>query len=143
MASRNWELLRGCFSAWNARDLEALRELVDPEFVFAPHVTGGFEGIDFHGLDGLERFIRMTDEAWESMRVEVSEVRESGDVVVVLGRLFARGRSSGVEVDEPVVWMCRVHSGRAAHLEARSASDPAAIGRALVDAGLPHDAFAP
>jgi ketosteroid isomerase-like protein len=123
------------------RNLQALRELIDPEFEFAPHITGGFEGIDFQGPDGLERFIRMSDEAWESMHVEASEVRESGDVVVALGQLQARGRSSGVGVKERVVWVCKVRNGRALRLEARSATNPAEVAWALAQAGLPHDAF--
>ena len=141
MASGNEEVLRRAFAAWNARDIEALRELIDPEFEFAPHVTGGFEGIDFHGLEGVERFIRMSDEAWESLHVEAFEVRHSGDALVALGRLRARGRSSGVEVSERTVWVCHVRNGRALRLEARSAADPAAVARALVDAGLPRDSF--
>ena len=141
MASGNEEVLRRAFAAWNARDIDALRELIDPEFEFAPHVTGGFEGIDFHGLDGVERFIRMSDEAWESMHVEAAEVRHSGDVLVALGHLRARGRSSGIEMNERTVWVCRVRNGRALRLEARSATDPAEVARALADAGLPPDAF--
>jgi ketosteroid isomerase-like protein len=141
MASRNEEVLGRAFAAFNARDIEALRELIDPEFEFAPHITGGFEGIKFQGIDGVERFIRMTHEAWESMHVDASEVHYSGDLLAVLGHLRARGRSSGIELKEQVVWLCQVRNGRALRIEARAATDPAAVARMLANAGLPRDLF--
>ena len=141
MASPNEKVLGRAFAAWNARDIAALGELIDPEFEFAPHITGGFEGIEFQGIDGVERFIRMTDEAWESMHVDASEVHYNGDLIAVLGHLRARGRSSGIEVEEEVVWLCQVRHGRALRIEARSATDHAAVARALTDAGLPPDLF--
>ena len=140
MSEENVESIRAFTAAVNARDVEALRELIDPELEFVPHITGGFEGIVFHGLDGMERYFGISDEAWESLRVEPSEMRANGDVVVGLGHLQARGRSSGVDVKEPIVWMGQVRNRRVLRLEARSAAARDVVAQTLADAGLPRNA---
>jgi ketosteroid isomerase-like protein len=127
--------------AGTTRDAEPMRELIDPEFEFAPHITGGHEGVVFRGFEGLLTFIRVQAETWESLRAEPSEMRENGDVVVVLGTIRARGRASGVDVEEPTVWLCRIRGGRILRLEAHAARDPARVAWALAEAGLPPDAF--
>jgi ketosteroid isomerase-like protein len=142
VSEENVESMQRAIEAFNARDVDALRELIDPELEFVPHITGGFEGMVFHGLDGMERYFGISDEAWESLRVEISEMRANGEVVVGLCDLYARGRSSGVDVKEPIVCVCQVRDRRVLRLEARSAADPAVVARTLADAGLPGDAFA-
>ena len=141
MAQGNEEILRRAFAAFNARDRETLRELLDPEFEFVPHVTGAVEGTTFRGFVGMLDFIRVGEETWESVEVEPSEIRENGDVVVALGRLRGRGRASRIEVESPTMWICRVRAGRIVRIEARRSDDPAELARALAEAGLPPGAF--
>jgi ketosteroid isomerase-like protein len=145
MANGNIEVVRRLFAtgaeAAATGDLEPLRELIHPEFEFAPHITGGHEGVEFHGYEGFASFVRLQAETWESLRAEPSEMREHGEVVVVLGTIRARGRGSGVEVEEPTVWLCRFRDGRVLRLEAHAARDPAQVAWALVQAGLPPDAL--
>lgn len=141
MAHGNLEIVRRWFAAGNARDTEVLREVVHPEFVFAPHITGGHEGLEFRGVDGPSSFLRLQAETWESLQAEPSEMRQNGDVVVVLGTIRARGRGSGVDVEEPTIWVCRCLDGLILRIEARTARDPAQVGQALAEAGLPPHAF--
>jgi ketosteroid isomerase-like protein len=141
MARENVELVRRYFSAANARDFEALRGLVDPEFEFAPHITGGHEGVEFHGVEGMSRFDRVQAETWEGMRVEPREIGQRGDLVAVLGMIRARGRGSGIEVEEPTLWLCRCRAGRLTRLEAHPARDSAQLDRLLGEIGLPRDDF--
>jgi hypothetical protein len=72
MAEGNLELVRRWFApgieAEATRDVEPLRDLIDPEFGFAPHITGGHEGIEFRGFEGVLSFIRMQAETWEGLR---------------------------------------------------------------------------
>ncbi|HVS28419.1 MAG TPA: nuclear transport factor 2 family protein [Solirubrobacteraceae bacterium] len=141
MAHGNAETLRRVLAAGTRADFEAVREFLDPELEFAPHITGGFEGAEFHGFEGLESFSRLRAETWETLRAEPAEIRENGDLMVVLGTIYARGRGSGVEVEEPTVWLCRFHDGRLLRIEARAAREPGQIAWALAEAGLPPDAF--
>jgi ketosteroid isomerase-like protein len=145
MGHENLELVRRWFEAAIAaaatRDAEPLRDLIDPEFEFAPHITGGHEGVEFRGFEGLLTFIRVQAETWESLRAEPSVMRGNDDVVVVLGTIRARGRASGVDVEEPAVWLCHIRGGRILRLDAHTARDPAQVAWALAEAGLPSDAF--
>ncbi|HVS29638.1 MAG TPA: nuclear transport factor 2 family protein [Solirubrobacteraceae bacterium] len=143
MAHGNLETVRRwfAFATPATGDPEAALELIDPEFEFAPHITGGHEGTEFRGLEGLESFLRVSAETWESLQAEPSEMLENGEFVVVLGTLHARGRGSGVEVEEPTVWLCRIRDGRMLRLEGRPAREPGQVAWALAEAGLPPDAF--
>jgi ketosteroid isomerase-like protein len=145
MGNENVELVERWFAAGltaaATRDATPLRDLIDPEFEFAPHITGGHEGVEFHGFEGVLSFIGVQAETWEGLRAELSEVRASGDVVVAVGTIRARGRASGVDVEEPTVWLCRIRDGRILRLEAHPARDPARVAWALAEAGLPADAF--
>jgi ketosteroid isomerase-like protein len=145
MENANIELVRRWFAigaevAANG-DPKLLREFIHPDFEFAPHITGGHEGVEFRGYDGFVSFVRLQAETWEDLRAEPSDFRAHGDVVVALGKLRARGRGSGVEVEEPTVWLCRIRDGRMLRLEAHAARDPTQVGWVLAQAGLPPDAF--
>ena len=145
MAHSDEEMIRRLLAAFTAGlatgDQEPLRELVDPEFEFAPHITGGHEGVEFRGLEGLLSFWRVQAETWAYLRAEPSEMVENGDLVVALGTIRTSGRTSGVDVEEPTVWLCRFRGGRILGLEAHAARDRAQITWALAQAGLPPDAF--
>jgi ketosteroid isomerase-like protein len=52
-----------------------------------------------------------TDEAFEQLRTEPEEFRDLGDDVLLIGRLHARGRESGVEIDSPVAWIFTFRDG--------------------------------
>src|SRR3984893_14387647 len=116
MGNGNIELVKRWFAiaaeAAATGHTEPLREVIHPEFELAPHITGGHEGVEFHGYDGFVSFVSVQAETWESLSAEPSEMRGHADAVVVLGTLRAQGRDSGVEVEEPTVWLCRVRDGR-------------------------------
>jgi ketosteroid isomerase-like protein len=142
VAQGNEEIRRRAFAAFNVRDRETLRECLDPEFEFAPHITGGFEGTTFRGFDGMLDFIGVMEETWENLEVEPSEVHPRNRPSATTTSPVSRwGRSSGIEVESPTVWFCRFRAGRILRIEARRGDDAAELSRALAEAGLPPDAF--
>jgi ketosteroid isomerase-like protein len=141
MAPANVQIARQVFDAFNRGDVEALRDLVDPECEFAPHITGGFEHTEFRGLEGLSDFMRRVPETWERLHVEPLQVRENGDVVVMLGTLRGVGRASGIEVETRTIWVWTFRAARMRRLEAHAADDPGEVARALAAAGMPPDSF--
>ena len=53
------------------------------------------------GLDGIRQTWSRWYEAFEDVQIEFGEVAEIGDNVVVTYPLYARGRASGAEVNQP------------------------------------------
>jgi ketosteroid isomerase-like protein len=108
MARESIEIARAAIDAWNRGDFEAWIGAWDERAEFHPYGCS-VEGRAYHGHDGLRRFVAEMPAEWEEVCFEVDEIREAGEQVVALGRVRARGRTSGVERDAPrvlvgVVW---------------------------------------
>jgi ketosteroid isomerase-like protein len=57
-------------------------------------------------------YLEQTFSTFEAFRVEFHEIRESGEDLFVIGRLYARGRASGAEVDAPWISKWRIRDGK-------------------------------
>jgi ketosteroid isomerase-like protein len=57
------------------------------------------------------------DDVWEKFRIEAEEFIDAGDRVVVVGRLVAKGRGSGVEAESPTAQVFTVREGRVVRWE--------------------------
>lgn len=67
----------------------------------------------FRGQEGVERWIRMIDEAWTEWRFEPERYLDAGSTVVVLARLIAEGGSSGIHLEREVAHMWVLEKRRA------------------------------
>ena len=118
-------------AAINAGDEETLVALADPEVDYMPYLASvaGSEG-SYRGHAGLRQYVRDLADAWRSYHVEIQRLEDLGDQVLMEGRLRAKGRSSGLEVDAEMAWIhsFRAGSGRGRYLRLRFfASRDAAI----------------
>jgi ketosteroid isomerase-like protein len=69
---------------------------------FEMHLVGIVgEPVHYRGPEGVHDFFRDMGESWSSFGFEIDEIRDLGDLVLVLGRQQGRGRASGVEVESP------------------------------------------
>jgi ketosteroid isomerase-like protein len=107
-------------------------ELLDPavrldlsERVFNPEVYEGYEGIT--------RWRAHIGDVWESYSTEPEEFFDGDEVVVVFTRERGRGRSSGVEVDRRIAFLCRLRAGRVSEIRLYQDRE-----QALRDAELPR-----
>jgi hypothetical protein len=98
-------LRQGVASGWGAasrQDFELRRVFFSPEVESefpAGTQTLGLGGI-FHGQGPMEKAIREFAGDWSSWELEPAFVLDLGDRLLMLGFLRARGRASGVEVDQ-------------------------------------------
>jgi ketosteroid isomerase-like protein len=118
MSDANVELARRSFEAWSDRDVEWFVDNTTPEFEFVPAVVSGVEGQGgaVRGPEQLRQFFADLDEPWESFVVDEDEFREVGEQVVCISRLRAKGRGSGVELDQQlamVLWFAGDKMARA------------------------------
>jgi ketosteroid isomerase-like protein len=104
MSDANVELARRSLVAWNQRDAEWFVDNTTPDFNFVPAVITMVEGQGsaVRGPESIRRFLADLDEPWESFVVDEVEFREVDEQVICVGRLHAKGRGSGVELDQPI-----------------------------------------
>jgi ketosteroid isomerase-like protein len=130
MSQENVETALAAVDAWNRGDREAWMALWDEEAEFYP-LRAQLEGHSYSGHDGLNRFLAEMAEEWEEVRFEIDETRDTGEHIVGIGRMLARGRASGVDLNVPLGTLTTVRRGKIVY--SRFFSEPA---KALEAAGL-------
>jgi ketosteroid isomerase-like protein len=111
------ELAGQGLDAWNRRDLEWLRRNATADFEFVPAVAATVEGGSVKGLEGMAHFLAEMDESWETFRIEPEEFKLFGDAVLSHGRVIAKGRGSGLELDQPISSVTHFRDGKIARLQ--------------------------
>jgi ketosteroid isomerase-like protein len=85
--------LRRFHDVFNRRDIEAVVQLVHPDFELVR--AGGMSSVK--GVAALREW--MEPDAFEEQRVEPLDFRVNGDKVLVREHVTARGAGSGIEMD--------------------------------------------
>lgn len=113
MSDENIAIVRRAFEAFSERDVKAMAVLSDPEIEFLPPHTAGLarKGRPYRGHEGLRIYIEDVARLWQEMRVIPQEFRDIDDSVIVIGRVYARGKD-GLLVDSPMRWIWRLRDGK-------------------------------
>ena len=98
MSTDNVEVATQAIEAFNRRDVDAFAALTTPDFEWSPSMVA-VEGETFRGREGIDRYFASFYITWEQVQIHRDRFRDAEDLVVMLGRLEARGTSSGVPVD--------------------------------------------
>src|SRR5512133_175925 len=109
------QLVNQSVESYNRRDPELMIERWDPDCEWHPYFSAEVEGASgYRGHEGIRQWFRDIDEMFSSVHFEVEKVRDLGDDrFLVLGRLRARGRRSGADVDSPIGQLFELRDGRA------------------------------
>jgi ketosteroid isomerase-like protein len=111
----NVEIVRTLLDALVLGDQQTASNILDPDIrVIDDDLPDAGE---YAGRDGFAEWASNWNESWESWRLEPQAFIDVGDSVVVLVKLSAVGRGSGVTVrrNDGMVWTVR--AGKAARLE--------------------------
>ena len=130
MTQEKVEVVKSGLAAWNAGDMEELRELWHPDATLHPP-EGWPEKGPFSGREAVFRQFEVLREAWQDADVLVAdEIAGHGDCVVV--SLHWRGSGHGPELDmemtgnytvrNGLIVACEFFWGRAEALKAAGAS---------------------
>ena len=119
MSQENVDKARSAVEAWNRSDVDAYLELLHPDCEWYSDVIGRMEGAEtvYRGREAIRRFWDEWHSVW-NLTIEVSEYRDLGDTVLTLGRLRARGKASGIELDVPVAYVGESEEGLIRRLRA-------------------------
>jgi ketosteroid isomerase-like protein len=85
------------------------------------------------GPEGWVEFYEDLMADWEDLSLPIDEIRRTGDLVVALLRLVARGRASGAQVEVRIGTVWEVRDGLVRRVESFSEPDDALRAAGLLD----------
>ena len=120
--------VNAAYAAWARRDLDGVVGLAhdDVEFVQDPSFPGATSAT---GRAALRQWLASFFDIWEEFDLVPQEVIESGERVLVIAKIRARGKGSGVEIEQTAAHLLTFEEGRVRRLE--TFADPAAARAAL------------
>jgi ketosteroid isomerase-like protein len=101
--------LRGALERGELPCTAAMLDAFDPKVEWAPLEA---EGKVFHGRSGMVSILEAWYEAMDAWHVEPEEIVDAGDSLLLTVRVRARGRSSGVTVEERGYAVFRMRDGK-------------------------------
>src|SRR5688500_17848445 len=112
MSQENVEAGRLLFATFEDRDFESAATLLDPEVEVRPALVGGLENTTYRGAAGMRQFWSDIDAVWAKFQITPEEFRPVDRAVLVLGRVSARGRQSGLTLDTNTGWLAELRKGK-------------------------------
>jgi ketosteroid isomerase-like protein len=104
------EIVRALFEVWNAADMDAFRELYDPD-VIVRTAEGWPEPGPYVGRDAVMREFERYRETWDDdTLVPISDFIDAGDRVAV--RYIWRGAGHGPDLNMEVTLVFTMRKGR-------------------------------
>ena len=113
MAWENVETVRRVNAAFSSGDIERVLALLHPDFETAVGPELSPEPDAYRGHDGVRRYFDSFQDVMDQIRFDPLHLRDAGASVVVSLRLSARGRSSGIRVEQHLGQVWTVHDGKA------------------------------
>lgn len=108
MSQQNIDLAREAIEAWNAGDMDRLRELYDPDAVMQYVVSDWPETGPFIGRDAIMRQFRWLRETWDADSLDlVGDPVATGPRVVVHAVWRTAGRGPGGDMEMAWVYTWR------------------------------------
>ena len=96
MSQENVEIVQAAFEAWNAGDMDAVREAYHPDAMIVRGLEGWPEGSEpTVGREAIMRFFENVRQAWDVDTLEPVKFIDAGDRVV--GRFVWHGAGRGPE----------------------------------------------
>ena len=95
------------FDAFNRRDIDAALAVVDEQVEFlAPTAEIANDGKPYVGHDGMRKYYSDVAAVWKELEVTPTDLREVGDAVLALGRVYGRAEGGYIQ-DSPAQWVMR------------------------------------
>jgi ketosteroid isomerase-like protein len=113
MSQENIATAQRAIDTWNRLDLDGFVATWHPDAEWRPAFPKGTEGAGgvSRGHEGIREAWFHVRAAWAEYRVEAATVRMVGEDLLVLGRIYARGKTSGIEIDSEWSAVIRFQDG--------------------------------
>jgi len=116
MSQANVDLIRNVFMAWQAGAIEQLDELLAPDVEWHPTALSDAGHPIYRGHKGVHDWVDAVTSRRGEIRNEISEMRDLGDRVLVLGRVIEK-IDDRTRVDAELAWLFHVYDGLVARGE--------------------------
>jgi len=117
MSHHDLEIVRRVNAAFSSGDTERILALVHPDFETAVGPELSVEPDTYRGHDGVRRYFTSFRDAMDEIRFDPERFREAGASVVVALRLSAKGRSTGIVVEQHLGQVWTIRDGKAIHVQ--------------------------
>jgi ketosteroid isomerase-like protein len=107
------EVVREMFEAFNSEDIERMLALTHPQFEVAVPPELSAEPDVYRGIDGMRRYWETFRDAMEEIRFLPGRVADTGHGVLVEMHVTARGRQTGIPVQQSVIGIWEIRAGMA------------------------------
>src|SRR4051794_3210445 len=113
MSQENVEIVRAAFDAFSRGNMETFLGLMDPEILVMqpPEVP---DGTTRHGHAGVMEAIAAWPEQWDDFQIEIAQIIDAGNRVAVKTHQRARGKGSGVAVEDDIWFVAGFRNGKVA-----------------------------
>ena len=116
MARGKIEIVRSAMDAMRRGDARAMEGLAHADYEL--QTTSGLPNAGvYRGLEAVTSFSREFNDTWETFSIEQEQVSDIEDTVVILGRVKARGKASGVALETPVAYVHTLREGKLARTQ--------------------------
>jgi ketosteroid isomerase-like protein len=119
------ELVKRCFEAVRAWDLDTLLRLYHPEVQLMPLTGTRVESGGYRGHAGVRAYMQEAQDLWDVLEPVGEVFTDLGDKVLVVGRCRVRGRTSGAESNPVCAWVVGVRDGLVVSLQACESNEEA------------------
>jgi ketosteroid isomerase-like protein len=125
MSDQNVEIIRRASAALDEEGVEALLAYVHPDFEVTTPPSLASEPDTYRGHDGLRRWFGGFSDGLEDVSLEGLAFTPAGDKVLVHTVLRARGRTTGIEVEQQAFILWTLRDGLVSKGEAFAERGPA------------------
>lgn len=137
MSRENVDTARRAHEAFNrsfTHETEELFEFLDPEIEWIP-ITAVLEGTSYRGEDEIRGWIEEMKREWEFFETRPEKFNDLGDDrILMLGTWRARGRASGIELDDQqAAWLFHFKAGKLIRMQTFTEREKALEAAGIVD----------
>jgi uncharacterized protein len=110
MSQENVEIVRRVFEAFEHGGIDAALPFYDPDVTWETADDEPDAGT-YHGHEGIRTLVGRWVEAFD-LHLEPEEFIDAGEHVVIPYQLYARAKSTGMEISAPETWVFRMRNGK-------------------------------
>jgi ketosteroid isomerase-like protein len=108
------EVVLAAYDSFNRGEIEPILDILHPDVEWIPPPTS-LDPRPLHGRDAVREYL--APNFFESQTAEPLETIEHVNRLLVVARVRARGRGSGVELDQTAYHVLTIEEGRAVRFE--------------------------